>query len=75
MSVLWVVPLVVLTVGTVLVVVTLRTTTDAAVELRDECAQLDELRAALVALRHDADLTRGAVDQVRARARRRPPDH
>ena len=67
MSVLWVIPLLCLTVGAVLVTSALRQTTRAAVALRDECAQLGHLRTALVDLREDADEARAAVARLRSR--------
>src|SRR5438067_9323911 len=66
-SVLWVIPLLCLTVGAVLVTSALRHTTRAAVALRDECLQLGHLRTALVDLREDADETRAAVARIRSR--------
>jgi hypothetical protein len=66
-SVLWVIPLLCVTVGAVLVTSALRQTTRAAVALRDECAQLGHLRTALVDLREDADETRAAVARIRSR--------
>jgi cytochrome c-type biogenesis protein CcmH/NrfF len=70
MSVLWVVPLIVLAAGAVLVGATLRRSTEATVGLRNECAQLEELRSALVDLRREADSTRAAVDRIRSRPER-----
>lgn len=67
MSVLWVVPLLCLTVGTVLVTVALRESARTAVALRDECAQLGELRTALVDLRADADDVGAQMRQLRTR--------
>ena len=73
-SVLWVVPLLCLTVGAVLVTVALRQSTRTAVDLRDECARLGELRTALVDLRSEADRARGHVEGFRRRASRDPAD-
>lgn len=70
MSVLWVVPLLCLTVGTVLVTLALRESTRVAEALRDECAQLGQLRTALVDLRWDAGETRSHLDAIRGRGRR-----
>ena len=67
-SVLWVIPLLCLTVGVVLVTAALRESTRTAVALRDECAQLGELRTALVALREDADLARAHVQGLGRRS-------
>ena len=68
------VPLLVLTVGALLVTSTLRATTAEAIELRDECARLDELRTELAALRGDGNDALAALDGLRARTRRPPPD-
>jgi uncharacterized protein (DUF3084 family) len=65
-SVLWVVPLLFLAAGEVLIATSLRTSAQAAVQLRDECAQLEQLRAALVDLRHEADTARAAIDRIRS---------
>ena len=67
-SVLWVIPLLCLTVGAVMVTAALRQSTRAAIALRDECAQLGALRTALVELRMDADEVRGSVDRIRSRS-------
>ena len=66
-SVLWVIPLLCLTAGTVLVTVALRQSTGTAVALRDECARLGELRTALVDLRQDADEARRGIERIRSR--------
>jgi cytochrome c-type biogenesis protein CcmH/NrfF len=66
-SVLWVVPLVVLAAGAVIVASRLRTTTQATIELQQECAKLEELRAALDDVRQEADLTRESLDRIRHR--------
>ena len=50
-----------------LIAATLRKTAEATIELRDECAQLEELRSALVDLRHEADITRATIDRIRSR--------
>lgn len=73
MSVLWVVPILCLTVGTVLVTLALRESTRVAVALRDECAQLGQLRTALVDLRGDTDETRSHLHDIRARGGRDRP--
>jgi len=54
---------------------TLRKTAQATVDLRDECAQLEELRSALAELRHDADVTRTNLDRIRTRSDRPPIEH
>jgi hypothetical protein len=55
--------------GAVLITATLRKTTEATIGLRDECAQLEELRSALVDLRDEADSTRAAIERIRSRDR------
>ena len=74
MSVLWVVPLLCLTVGAVLVTAALRQSTRTAVDLRDECARLGELRTALVVLRQEADVARVRIDGLGRRGSRGPVD-
>ncbi|MDQ1424478.1 MAG: hypothetical protein QOD72_1976 [Acidimicrobiaceae bacterium] len=74
MSVLWVASLLFLAAGAVLVTATLRKTAEATIGLRDECAQLDELRSALVDLRQEADGTRAAIERIRSRSGRSPVD-
>jgi cytochrome c-type biogenesis protein CcmH/NrfF len=66
-SVLWVLPLVVLAAGAVIVATRLRTTTQATIELQQECLKLEELRAALDDVRQEADLTRESLDRIRHR--------
>jgi cytochrome c-type biogenesis protein CcmH/NrfF len=68
--VLWIVPLLVLAAGAVLVAATLRKSTEATIGLRDECAQLAELRSAVDELRREAEDTRAAVDRIRSRPER-----
>ncbi|HEX4820503.1 MAG TPA: hypothetical protein VFV00_09875 [Acidimicrobiales bacterium] len=70
MSVLWVLPLLCLTVGAVLVTLAMRETTATTVALRDECARLGELRAALVDLRTEGDIGRAHLDDLRHRSSR-----
>ena len=70
MSVLWVLPLLCLSVGVVLVTLAMRETTATAVALRDECARLGELRAALVDLRTEGDGARVLLDDLRHRGSR-----
>jgi hypothetical protein len=53
--------------GAVLIAVSLRRTAEATIGLRDECAQLEELRLALVDLRLEADITRASIDRIRSR--------
>jgi hypothetical protein len=55
--------------GAVLITATLRKTTEATIGLRDECAQLEELRSALVDLHDEADSTRAAIERIRSRDR------
>ena len=74
MSILWVLPLIFLAAGAVLMMVALRKSSEVAIELRDECARLEELRTALVDLRADAEDTRNSVDRIRSRGFRRPVD-
>jgi type II secretory pathway component PulJ len=66
-SVLWIASLLFLAAGAVLISATLRKTAEATIDLRDECTQLDELRSALVELRHEADITRATIDRIRSR--------
>jgi len=72
-SVLWVVPLLFVAVGALLLVVVVRQTADAAAELHGECARLDELRTALVALRGDAALTRSKLEHLGSRSEASDP--
>ena len=69
-SVLWVLPLLCLTVGVVLVTLAMRDSTRTAVALRDECVRLGELRAALVDLRTEGDVARAQLDDLRHRGSR-----
>ena len=69
-SVLWVLPLLCLTVGVVLVTLAMRESTRTAVALRDECARLGDLRAALVDLGTEGDITRAHLDHLRHRGSR-----
>jgi hypothetical protein len=73
-SVLWVVPLAVFAAGAVLLLSALRTTAQAAIDLRDECARLEQVRAALASLREDADLTRQKAAGLRTAPRLRRID-
>jgi hypothetical protein len=66
--------LVVLAGGAVFISATLRKTAQATVDLRDECARLEELRSALAELRHEADITRTSMDRIRTRSDRPPTD-
>ena len=75
MSVLWVASLVVLAGGAVFISATLRKTAQATLDLRDECAQLEQLRSALADLRHEADITRASMDRIRSRPERPPVEH
>ena len=74
MSVLWILPLAFFAVGALVVASALRRSAAAAVELREECARLEEVRLALVELRSDADGTRAAIERVRARGKLTAPD-
>lgn len=67
---LWVLPLLCLTVGAVLVTLAMRETTATAVALRDECSRLGELRAALADLRMEGDVGRAHLDDLRHRSGR-----
>jgi len=73
-SVLWVLPLLCLTVGAVLVTLAMRETTSTAVALRDECVRLGELRVALVDLGAEGDIARAHLDDLRHRGSRAPVD-
>ena len=73
-SVLWVLPLLCLTVGAVLVTLAMRETTSTTVALRDECLRLGELRAALVDLGTEGDIARAHLDDLRHRGGRTPVD-
>jgi len=73
-SVLWILPLAFFAVGAVVIAAALRKSAAAAVELREECARLEEVRLALVDLRTDADSTRAAIERVRSRGRLTAPD-
>ena len=70
MSVLWIASLLFLAAGAVLIAATLRKSAEATIDLRDECAQLDELRSALIDLQHEADITRATIDRIRSRSDR-----
>ena len=70
-SVLWVVPLLVFSGGTILIAAQLRKTTVEMDALRDECLRLAELNDALGDLRETADGTRASLDGIRSRGRRR----
>jgi type II secretory pathway component PulJ len=74
MSVLWVVSLLFLAAGAVLIAATLRKSAEATMDLRDECARLEELRSALVDLRLEADVTRATIDRIRSRPDRSRDD-
>ncbi len=71
---LWVAPLLVIAAGAAWLAATLRTTAAATVELRDECAQLEELRTALADLQVEADGTRATLDRIRSRPDRTSSD-
>ena len=73
-SVLWFLPLAFFAVGALVVTSALRKSAAAAVELRDECARLEEIRLAVTDLRRDADATRAAIDRVRSRGSRAAAD-
>ena len=73
-SVLWIVPLLCLTVGTVLVALALRDTTRSAVALREESTHLGEMRMALIALRDEADVARAHIQGLRTRGGTPPLD-
>jgi uncharacterized protein (DUF3084 family) len=66
-SVLWIASLVIIAAGAVLISATLRKTAEATIDLRDECAQLDQLRSALAELRQEADVARASIDRIRSR--------
>ncbi len=68
MSALWILPLVVIAAGIVGVAFAATRAAAAGYELRNECARLDSLRAALVELRTEAAVTRGAFDHLRSRS-------
>ena len=70
MSVLWIASLLFLAAGAVLISATLRKSAEATIDLRNECAQLDELRSALTDLQHEADITRATIDRIRSRSDR-----
>jgi len=73
-SVLWILPLAFFAIGALALTSALRKSAAAAVELRDECARLEEIRLALTDLRKDADSTRAAIDRVRSRGSRAAAD-
>jgi hypothetical protein len=52
--------------GAVLISATLHRTAEATIDLREECARLDELRSALEELRNEADVTRATIDGIRS---------
>jgi type II secretory pathway component PulJ len=67
-SVLWVLPLVFVAVGSLLLVAVVRQTADAAAALQAECTRLDELRTAIVSLRGDAAVTRAKLEHLGSRS-------
>jgi hypothetical protein len=69
-SVLWVASLLFLAAGAVLIAATLRKSAEATIDLRDECARLEDLRSALLELRLEADVTRATIDRIRSRSDR-----
>jgi len=71
-SVLWVLPLLFAAAGALVLWAAVRQTADAAAALRAECARLDELRTALVALQGETDLARAKIEQMRPRSEARP---
>lgn len=73
-SVLWILPLLCLTIGAVLVALAMRETTASAAALRDECAHLADLRTALVDLRTQSEVARAHVDEMRHRSSRTWPE-
>jgi cytochrome c-type biogenesis protein CcmH/NrfF len=68
--VVWVVPLLFLAAGAVLIAATLRKSAEATLRLRDECAELEQLRSALVELGQEADTARATIDRIRSRPER-----
>ena len=71
---LWILPLAFFAVGALAVTSALRKSAAAAVELRDECARLEEIRLALADLHAEADATRVALERVRTRGSRASAD-
>jgi uncharacterized protein with GYD domain len=67
LSVLWILPLVFLAVGTGVIVLAARQASESAAGLRDECARLAEVRDALVELGAEASVTRSTLDHIRTR--------
>ncbi len=65
MSVLWVLPLVVFTIGMLVVARGAREASRAARELADEVARLEALQLALRGLQSDADATVAAIEPIR----------
>jgi hypothetical protein len=68
MSVLWVLPVIVIAVGLVAVVVATKQAAQAAIDLREGCDSLMDVRSALVALADEAGSARGEIDRLRARS-------
>jgi hypothetical protein len=68
-SALWILPLVVIAVGLVAVMVTLRAAAEAAVDLRREVAELDALRIAAADVRAETTSVHARWDSIRAGAR------
>jgi len=69
-----VLPLLVFSVGAILIAAQLRKTSVDMDALRDECVRLGELNEALGELRQTADTTRASVDGLRSRGGRRAAD-
>jgi hypothetical protein len=67
-SALWILPLVIVAAGIAGVAFAATRAAAAGYELRNECARLDSLRAALVELRAEAAVTRGALEHLRGRS-------
>ncbi len=67
-SILWILPLVIVAAGVAGVAYAAASAAAAGYDLRNECARLDSLRIALVELRTEAAVTRGALDQLRGRS-------
>jgi hypothetical protein len=68
MSVLWVLPVVVIAVGLVAVFVATKQAAQAAMDLRSGCADLMDVRSALVALADEAGAARDEVERMRTRS-------
>ena len=65
MTLLWTVPPIAVAVAAVILLVQLRSMTEAAADLGTQLRRLDEVRVAVAAVRAESAATRAAVDRLR----------